>query len=148
SYLANVLALREVRAHGAFEGLLRGEDGSWSEATTSNLFTVSGGRVTTPGVDDHILPGITRALVLSLARSEGIEVEEARLDDEALDTADEIFLTSSIKEVLPISRLDGIPVADQVPGPVTRRLMGLYSRAVIRVQQLKADRIADVYPRV
>ena len=146
SYLSNVLTLRAVRDHGAFEGLLRGADGSWSEATTSNLFVVSGGQLHTPGTKDHILPGITRALVLALAEEAGIGVIERPLYDRDLETADEIFLTSSIKEVLPISHLDGGPLPTPAPGPVTSQIMQLYREGVARILQRQARRLHKVFP--
>jgi branched-chain amino acid aminotransferase len=145
SYLSNVLALRSVREQGAFEGLLRGADGSWAEATTSNLFIVRGSAVYTPGTDDHILPGVTRALVLALAGESNIPVYEQALYDADLEEADEIFLTSSIKEILPISHLDGLAVGSLVPGPVTQELSRLYRLSVARLLSLEAARLRDVF---
>jgi len=145
SYLSNVLALRSVREQGAFEGLLRGADGSWAEATTSNLFVVRGGALYTPGVDDHILPGVTRALVLALAAESDIPVHEQPLYDGDLEEADEIFLTSSIKEILPISHLDGVEVGAASPGPLTREVSRLYQLSVRRLLSLQAARLRDVF---
>lgn len=146
SYLANVLALRSVRERGAFEGLLRGADGSWAEATTSNLFVVRDGVLRTPGVGDDILPGITRALVLAVAREAGLPYDEGPLFDDDLESADEIFLTSSIKEVLPISHLDEQQVGTGAPGPVTSRLMDLYRDGVSRLLSVRATRLQEVFP--
>ena len=165
SYLSNVLALRSVRAEGAFEGLLRGADNSWAEATTSNLFLVKDGVLLTPGIEDQILPGITRALVLSLAAQAELSVVERPLFDADLEQADEIFLTSSLKEVLPVSHLDNQPVgridegmsrsSDRhalnhsttgAPGPVTRDLIGLYRGATNRLSAAAALRLRDVFP--
>jgi len=143
SYLANVLALQAVRQRGAFEGLLRGEDGSWAEATTSNLFVVSDGGLHTPGTSDHILPGVTRALVLALAKHHAIPVRERPVFDADLESADEIFLTSSIKEILPVSHLDDDQVARQAPGPLTARLSALYPRAVRRLLEGGVTRLGD-----
>jgi len=146
SYLANVLALQAVRRHGAFEGLLRGADGSWAEATTSNLFVVSEGKLHTPGTADNILPGVTRALVLALAAGAGIPAQERPLYDVDLETADEIFLTSSIKEILPISHLDEVVVGAPTPGPVTQRLIGLYRHAVDRLLKEGVVRLSEGFP--
>ena len=165
SYLSNVLALRSVREQGAFEGLLRGADNSWAEATTSNLFLVKDGVLLTPGIEDQILPGITRALVLSLAAQAKLEVVERPLFDTDLEEADELFLTSSLKEVLPVSHLDNRPVGARdepasrrperstnsqgslvAPGPVTRKLLGLYRRATKRLSAAAALRLRDVFP--
>jgi branched-chain amino acid aminotransferase len=146
SYLANVLALQAVRQRGAFEGLLRGADGSWSEATTSNVFVVRDSGLHTPGAKDQILPGVTRALVLALAREAGIPVKERPLYDADLESADEIFLTSSIKEILPIAHLDDIVIGGQAPGPVTQQLLRLYRRAVERILRQGALRLHEVFP--
>ena len=143
SYLANILALQAVRAEGAFEGLLRGADGSWSEATTSNLFVVKNGVLHTPGTSDHILPGVTRALVLALAVRAGIQTQERPINDDDLETADEIFLTSSIKEILAVSELDKARVSGVTPGPLTVRLSTLYRTAVNRLLREDVTRVSD-----
>jgi D-alanine transaminase len=78
--------------------------------------------VRTPPLDVGILDGITRAKVLELARGNGIPLEEARLSPDELRAADEVFITSATRAVLPVTRLDEQPVGDGVPGPVTRRL--------------------------
>lgn len=143
SYLANVLALREVRQRGGFEALLRGADGTWAEGATSNLFVVRDGVVHTPGVRDSILPGITRRLVLTLARRGGLAVRESPLSDEELFAADEVFLTASIKEVVPVVRIDDAVVGTGRPGPVTRRLMAEFADAVTALQSAGVTRLAD-----
>lgn len=145
SYLASVLALREARSRGGYEALLRAADGTWAEATTSNLFVVRGGVLHTPGVADDILPGITRALVLALAKEEGIATVEGPVDDVALAAADELFLTSSIKEVLPAVQVDEEPVGAGRPGPVTHRLRAAFAAATERLQALAAQRLVDVF---
>ncbi len=143
SYLANVLALREARQRGGFEALLLAADGSWSEATTSNLFVVRDGALRTPGLADDILPGITRALVLEVAASLGIAATEGAVGDADLLGADELFLTSSIKEVLPVTRVDDLPVGAGVPGPVTQRISQGFAAAVQRLQAAGTTRLAD-----
>ncbi len=146
SYLSNVLALREAREKGGFDALLRGGDGTWSEGTTANLFVVRDGRVTTPGVGGDILPGITRALVLAVTREAGLDIAEAPIGDALLFGADELFLTSSIKEVVPVVRLEGRPLGDGRPGPVTRRVQALFRAGVQRVLAAGATRLGEVFP--
>ena len=90
------------------------------------VFHASGGQLCTPGADVGILDGITRAKVLELARGAGITVAERRIQPDELRGADEAFLTSATRGVLPITTIDGRPVAAGAPGPVTRRLMALY----------------------
>jgi branched-chain amino acid aminotransferase len=127
NYLNNVLALGEARrSGGAYEAILCADDGSVAEGSTSNVFAVIGGQLCTPGADVGILDGITRAKVLELARGAGITVAERRIQPDELRGADEAFLTSATRGVLPITTIDGRPVAAGAPGPVTRRLMALY----------------------
>jgi branched-chain amino acid aminotransferase len=127
NYLNNVLALGEARrVSGAYEAILCADDGSVAEGSTSNVFAVVGGVVWTPPADVGILDGITRAKVMQLASGAGIAVVERRIQPDELRGADEAFLTSATRGVLPITTIDGRPVGGGVPGPVTRRLMALY----------------------
>jgi len=146
SYLANVLALAEARAQGGFEAILRGADGSLSEATTSNLFLVKDGCLLTPGVGDQILPGITRALVLVLAQSMSLVVVEERITEQQLLAADEVFLTSSIKEVLPVSAVGDQSVGRERPGPLTRELMEAFAGRVRALSAQGVMRLSEVLP--
>jgi len=146
SYLANVLALAEARAQGGFEAILRGADGSLSEATTSNLFLVKDGCLLTPGVGDQILPGITRALVLVLAQSMNLVVVEERITEQQLLAADEVFLTSSIKEVLPVSAVGDQSVGRERPGPLTRELMEAFAGRVRALSAQGVMRLSEVLP--
>jgi len=146
SYLANVLALAEARALGGFEALLRGADGSLSEATTSNLFLVKDGILLTPGVGDQILPGITRALVLVLAQSMNLVVSEGRVTEQQLFSADEVFLTSSLKEVLPVCAVGDHVVGCEVPGPLTRELMEAFARRTRALTSQGVVRLSEALP--
>ena len=135
NYLNNVLALGEARRQGAHEALLCAADGSVAEGASSNVFMVKDGEVRTPGLDVGILEGITRAQVLALARANGIPVRETRLRPEELRGADEAFITSATRAVLPVTRIDGAAVGDGRPGVITRRLMQL-------LDQLARDGVA------
>jgi branched-chain amino acid aminotransferase len=126
NYVSNILATRRARAAGAHEALMVDGEGRIGEGATSNVFALIGGRLVTPPVRG-ILPGVTRSIVLREARAEGIEVEERALRAEALTDASEVFLTSSIREVLPVRAIDGRPVGQ--PGPITRRLAERYEAA-------------------
>jgi branched-chain amino acid aminotransferase len=126
NYLNNVLALGEARRAGAYEAILCADDGSVAEGSTSNVFAVVGGEIWTPQPDVGILDGITRAKIIQLASGAGIAVVERRVQPDELRGADEAFLTSATRGVLPIATIDGRPVGGGVPGPVTRRLMALY----------------------
>jgi branched-chain amino acid aminotransferase len=133
NYLNNVLALGEARrTSGAYEAILCADDGSVAEGSTSNVFAVVNGEIWTPGSDVGILDGITRAKVMELARAAGMKVVERRIQPGELRGADEAFLTSATRGVLPIAAVDGRPVGAGVPGPVTRRLMVLYDELARR----------------
>src|SRR6187551_3016864 len=133
NYLNNVLALGEARrTSGAYEAILCADDGSVAEGSTSNVFAVVRGELWTPGSDVGILDGITRAKVLELARGAGVTVIERRMMPDDLRSAEEAFLTSATRGVLPISTIDGHPIGSGRPGPVTKRLMALYDELARR----------------
>ena len=104
-----------------------------AEATTSNVFAVRGGRARTPSLECGILAGITRDLLLREMARAGIPVEEGDLPEAALRGADEVFLTSTVRGIAPVARLDGKPVGDGRPGPVARRVAALYEEALDRL---------------
>jgi branched-chain amino acid aminotransferase len=133
NYLNNVLALGEARrTSGAYEAILCADDGSVAEGASSNVFAVVNGEIWTPGSEVGILDGITRAKVIQLARGAGTTVVERRIQPGELRGADEAFLTSATRGVLPITTIDGQPVGAGVPGPVTRSLMALYDQLARR----------------
>jgi len=125
NYLNNVLALGEARRQGAHEAILCGENGTIAEGASSNVFLVKGGEVRTPGLDVGILDGITRAKVLAECRAHGIPVSETRFTPDDLRGADEAFITSATRWVLPVTRVDDAVLGEGRPGPVTRKLMTL-----------------------
>lgn len=127
NYLTNVLALAEARRQGAHEAILCSVGGSVAEGASSNVFAVAAGRVRTPALTVGILDGVTRRHVLHLCHSQGIFVDESEfLAPDDLRAADEVFLTSSIRGVLPVTSVDGVALKDGKPGGVTRQLMQLY----------------------
>ena len=130
SYLASILAKREAKERGADEAILLDHAGHVAEGATSNVFCVRGGRLLTPPLEMNILPGITRWTVIRLAREAGIEVEEAPFRAAALQSADEVFLTNSLMEVMPVGAIDG-GKPGHVPGPVTAALASAYENLVI-----------------
>lgn len=131
NYLNNVLALGEARRRsGAHEAILCAAGGGVAEGASSNVFAVVGGEVRTPGLAIGILDGITRSKVLGLCRSAGIPAREVDfLAPDELRGADEVFLTSAVRAVLPVTRVDEKIVGGGQPGPITRRLMALYRAA-------------------
>lgn len=122
NYQENVLALEEAVAAGADEAIFRNLDGRLCEGATTNLFIVKGGELTTPPVNEGLLPGITRQQVMKLAESLGISVHEHALEVDELWQADEVFLTNSILGVAGLREVDGKPIGGGEPGPITERL--------------------------
>jgi branched-chain amino acid aminotransferase len=121
--LNNALAMQEAVSRGAFEGVMRNYRGELSECTTANIFIVSGGEVRTPPLDAGLLAGITREVLFEIAAAEGVPMREAVLHDGDLLGADEAFLTSSTRELVPIVRVDDRAIGAGAPGPVTGRLL-------------------------
>jgi branched-chain amino acid aminotransferase len=130
NYLNNVLALSEARRQpGVHEAILLAAGGSVAEGASSNIFMVKAGELLTPALSVGILDGITRGKVIQLARGAGIVSRELDfLAPDQLREADEVFLTSAARGVLPVTRVDGKAVGDGNPGPVTRRMLALYAR--------------------
>jgi branched-chain amino acid aminotransferase len=107
SYAENVVALARAKAAGSVEAVFANTRGELCECTGSNIFVVLDGVALTPPVDSGLLPGITRGLVLEWGAASGIPVREQTLPLEVLDEADEVFITSSTKDVLPVHAVDG-----------------------------------------
>lgn len=141
--LANVLAAQAAKEQGAIEALLYLPDGTLTEGTHTSFFGVLDGRVLTTPNSNDILPGITRSLMLRLARRAGIEVQEKVLRREDLGRVSELFLTGTTTEVMPIVRVDHHPVGSGQPGPVTHRLQIAYREAVAEFLQQRPDTLAD-----
>jgi len=131
NYLGSVLAIGEARRRlpGVNEAIMCSGNGSVAEGATSNVFMVEGGELKTPALEVGILDGVTRGKVLELARGAGLEARELSfIAPDSLSTADEIFLTSAVRGILPVTSVDGRRIGNGRPGPVTRRLMALYQR--------------------
>ncbi len=128
SRLAYDLAREEARAAGADEALLVSPAGDVLEGAASNLFIVRpDGVLVTPPLDSDVLPGVTRACVLALARELGLEAREGAVKLETLRLAEQVFVTNSVQEVLPLAHVDG----HSVPGrDVALRLLAAYRRLV------------------
>lgn len=126
NYLNNVLALIEARDMGADDALMLNENNYLTECSASNLFMVKDGIVKTPSLDCGILAGITRKKVLEIALGNRFDVEETELTLDDLVSADEIFITGTIKGVVPVRKIIGNADWDSVPGPVMEKLRELF----------------------
>jgi branched-chain amino acid aminotransferase len=136
SYTDAVVALSAARAHGADDALLLDTEGHLSEASASNVFLVIRGVVHTPPCRCGVLPGITRAAVLEILAGLDLPVEETAVPASAVLVADEMFLTNSLREIAPVTAVDGRPVGTGAVGPVTARVHAAFT-------QLVAAEVAD-----
>ncbi len=134
AHLANVLAVAEARAAGAHEALLLDRDGFVTEGASSNVFVVREGRLETPPLAAGILEGVTRGIVLAVAREAGLDVRELPLRPDQLLSADELFITSTAREVLAVTTVDATPEGTGRVGSTTTRLHALF--------RARADRTA------
>ncbi len=127
NYLDNMLARAEARRFNAQEAIMLNTDGFIAEGSMSNIFCVAGGRLVTPDEDSGILPGVTRQVVIELAQAAGIPVAVRQVTPAELAGADEIFLTSSIMEIIPVTVCDGKQIGTGLAaGAITARLQILY----------------------
>ena len=128
NYLNNILARIEGTDAGCEEALMLNHKGEVAECTGDNLFIISKGVLKTPSTDAGILEGITRNAVLRLAREAGVPVQECTLVRHDIFIADECFLTGTAAEIVPVVSLDGRPIGNGKPGPVTHKLLGLFKK--------------------
>jgi len=126
NYLNNMLGLVEARREGADDALFLNADGELTEATTSNLWIVEGQRIVTPPLGAGLLAGITRDWLFATSET----VIEETVSRDRLVGADEVFLTGTVKGIMPVTRVDGEPVGSGVPGWVTRRVADRYDAAL------------------
>jgi len=134
SYFSRLLALRAAQAAGCGEGLWFTPDNRLAQGCVSNVFIVTGGRLRTPPLDTPVLPGITRGVVLDLAGKAGIPVEESPCTINDLLDADEVFLTNTTMEIMPVTRVERKAIADEKPGAVTVQLAQAYTELTRRAE--------------
>ena len=126
--LANSLAKQKSLDAGCDDAIFVSDQGIVREGTSSNLFIVSGGRLMTHPLTNQILPGITRMVVLQVCKESDLEVEESFFGTEALYGSDEVFLSGTVTELLPVVQIDGKAIGTGKVGPITRRLYDLLRR--------------------
>ncbi|HJU04605.1 MAG TPA: aminotransferase class IV [Nitrospiraceae bacterium] len=132
NFLNNIMAKREALQARAFDGLMLNADGHVAESTTSNVFFVKSGRLYTPSVACGILDGITREVILILAREQSVPVEEGCYTPAFLSQADECFLTNTTMEIMPVREIDRTPVGSGKPGDVTTTLHRVFRSTLAR----------------
>jgi branched-subunit amino acid aminotransferase/4-amino-4-deoxychorismate lyase len=124
SYFSNIFARDSARKRGAFEVIFIDHLGRILEGSSTNIFVVKDSQIITPSLNHGILPGITRMLIFKLSRLEGIPLKEGELKINDIEDADELFITNSLIEIMPVRRFDRIHI-DAV-GPITQRLSKSY----------------------
>ena len=130
-YVNSALAKTEAHENGYDEAILLSQDGHVSEGSGENIFIITDGKLVTPASCDNILKGVTRDTVIKLAKNElGIETVERAIDRSELYTADECFMTGTAANVTPVVEVDRRPVGEGKVGPITRKLLNLYSDVI------------------
>jgi branched-subunit amino acid aminotransferase/4-amino-4-deoxychorismate lyase len=132
NFLGYILARLEAKDRGYDEAILANTRGHIAEAATSNVFLTKNGRIITPSLMSGILPGIARATVIGIAGRLGIPVRERAVSRADLLGADEVFLTNSLAEVLPVRRVGSRRIGRACPGAITKLLRISYQKEVIR----------------
>jgi branched-chain amino acid aminotransferase len=139
--LNNALAMQEANRRGADEGLMCNYRGELSECSQANFFIVRGGAALTPRNEAGLLEGLTRNFLFEVGDEIGVEVRYETLRPADLESADEAFITSTTRELSPVTRIDDRPIGNGKPGPVTRQLLDAYRRrAYALTQALVEDR--------
>ncbi len=126
NYLNNILAKIECLNAGAAEGIMLNTDGYVAECTGDNIFIVKDNEIITPPVSAGILIGITRNVVIELAKETGVTVKEEQMTQDDLFNADECFLTGTAAEIIPVASIDGRKIATGKPGKITLSLLKKY----------------------
>lgn len=126
--LPNALAKQQALQAGANDAIFISPGGHVREGTSSNLFIVKDGELFTHPLTHEILPGVTRKVILEICARETIPAHEILIDKQQLMAADEVFLTGTVTEVLPVTKIDGSPIALGTPGPMAFRLQQLLRR--------------------
>jgi len=129
NFLNNILAKIEASKNGAYEAVMLNYRGYIAEGTITNIFFIKKGVLCTPGIDVGILDGITRRIILDSAIELGIKIREGHFRKNELFRADEVFISNTTMEVLPVSRIDNVTVA-KAPGNITKALHRAYKKKV------------------
>jgi branched-chain amino acid aminotransferase len=124
--LTSILLKEEAGSKSAHDSIVLNTDGYVAECIVSNIFMVKDGSVITPPLDTNILPGITRRTVLDVCQNSGIPASEESFKIETLTNSDEVFITNSLMEIMPVSRIKDNKIGKGTPGETTRQIMSAY----------------------
>lgn len=130
NYLNNIMAKIEAKNAGVDEAIMLNQEGYVAECTGDNIFMIRNGKIFTPPVVAGALPGITMATVVAIAEKMGYPVIEKFFSRAEMFVADEVFLTGTAAEVVPVIKLDGRVIGDGKPGEITRKLIGKFTEVV------------------
>lgn len=128
NYFENIYLRNEAYRKQSFEGVFQTRDRLLLEGSMSNIFYIKNGTVITPPLTQNILPGITRQVIINLCRENNIKASERRIHYFDIIKADEIFLTNSVMEIIPVKEIDIYKIESKIPGPVTCKLVELYKK--------------------
>lgn len=128
--LTSILLKEEAKRRSAHEAIIMNTDEHVAECIVSNIFLVNNGSIATPLLDTNILPGITRKTVLEICRDRCIPAEEKYIKVEALLNADEVFITNSLMEIMPVSKVENYKIGETIPGRITQQLMNAYKHLI------------------
>ncbi|MGC4032472.1 MAG: branched-chain-amino-acid transaminase [Tepidisphaeraceae bacterium] len=135
NYLNNILAKIEAIDAGVPEAVMLNHEGYVAECTADNIFVVRNGEISTPPASDGSLEGVTRSVIMDLARGSMIPMHERRLERHDLYIADECFLTGTGAEVIAVTKIDGRTIGTGEPGPITQKLLAAFHKKVRLVEQ-------------
>jgi branched-chain amino acid aminotransferase len=131
NYLNNIMAKIEARQAGALEAIMLNDQGLVAECTGDNIFIVHKGRILTPSAQQGALQGITRDTIFAIAKEIGVAIEEHDMTRYDVWNADEVFLTGTGAEVIPVVKLDGREIGDAKPGPVFAKVLAAFRRVLV-----------------
>jgi branched-chain amino acid aminotransferase len=134
--MENILARMTARAAGCDEAILLNEQGYLAEGSTTNIFLVSNKELITPSLESGVLPGITREVVLEIARAANIKTLERQVELEELIEAEEAFLTNSILEIMPLTWFESKPIGTGKPGDLTKELLAALKKLIEEATRL------------
>lgn len=132
NYLNYILARFDAKEAGFDEAILTNTKGYVTEGATSNIFLVRADKIITPSLNSGVLPGITRSVIINIAKKLKLRIKEKFVSCRELVKADEVFLTNSLAEVLPVTRIDSKTIGSGLVGPLTKLLHISYQKQVIR----------------